>query len=89
MQIIVTNLDTVNRHIIFVFIPGLELAKMSCLPAEVLEEASTIAARLTKEKLLKDSSHPDDSSPKVEAHEIGRQLVQVARNSLLDTNGLR
>lgn len=67
---------------------GLELAKMSSMPADVLEEASAIASNLTRAKSA-ESSLSEDSPTTIKTHKIGRQLVQVARNSLLDADALR
>lgn len=58
---------------------------MCSIPAEVLEEASTIASRAKSTK----SSASEQSPGRVKLHEIGKQLVQVARNSLLDADALR
>lgn len=59
---------------------------MSSIPGEVLEEASSIASLLSGIKTY-DSSNASENSPK--ANTIARQLVQVARNSLLDSDSLR
>lgn len=67
---------------------GLELAKMSAMPSGVLEEASVIASHLTRVKSV-NSSLSEGSPTIMKTHKIGRQLVQVARNSLLDADALR
>ena len=62
---------------------------MSSLPDQVLEEASTIASHLSKQKLVGHLQSEGTSTSEGAVHKIGMQLVQVARNSLLDMNGLR
>ena len=61
---------------------------MSSIPVDVLDKASSIAARLSRDKLV-DTSQSSDSSPKEKNHELGRQLIQTARNSLLEADALR
>lgn len=59
---------------------------MSSMPVDVLEEASAIASNLTS---AKSSLSEESSDVTKKTHELGRQLVQVARNSLLDEESLR
>ena len=61
---------------------------MSSLPVEVLEEATSIAKSVTGEKSVQTSLLGELPS-KVKTYKLGSQLVQVARNSLLDIDGLR
>ena len=61
---------------------------MSLMPVEVSEIALSIAASLSKEKPV-DFTETDDSGLRGKVQEMGRQLVQVARNSLLDLDALR
>ncbi len=58
------------------------------MPAEVVEKALSIAVHLCNEK-LGDISQSDDSTFRGKIHDMGQQLVQVARNSLLDVDALR
>lgn len=64
------------------------MAKTSLMPVEVLETALSIAVHLTKEKLI-DITQTGESCMRGRVHEMGRKLVQVARNSLLDLDALR
>lgn len=67
---------------------GLHLAEISSLPVEVLEEARDIASSMKKERTVQDSI-TEDTPSKAKIHKLGGQLVQVARNSLLDISSLR
>ena len=78
--------DGVTSGCLCLILTGLELAKMSSMPVDVLEEASAIASNLTRAKSLLSEEFPDATK---KTHELGRQLVQVARNSLLDQESLR
>ena len=84
---IVTKLRRMGLPVdVCLILTGLELAKMSSMPVDVLEEASAIASNLTTAKSLLSEEFPDATK---KTHELGRQLVQVARNSLLDQESLR
>ena len=61
---------------------------MSCLPSDIVEEAVAISVEVSSDKSL-DMSASTDSPARVKAHKLGIQLVQVARNSLLDIDALR
>ena len=62
---------------------------MSSIPAKVLEEASTIASHLTRGKSVDTTSQSDEPHTTADIYTTGQQLVQVARNSLLDAHALR
>lgn len=61
---------------------------MSSMPAEAIDKASLFISQFSKEKSV-NTSRSDDSTSVGKVYEVGRQLVQVARNSLLDADALR
>ena len=69
-------------------IAGLHLAKMSSLPSKIVEEATAISVMVSGEMSLNMAASKDSPS-RADARKLGMQLVQVARNSLLDVDALR
>ena len=61
---------------------------MSSMPVEAIDKASLFISQFSKEKSV-NTSQADDSTSMGKIYEVGRQLVQVARNSLLDADTLR
>ena len=61
---------------------------MSSLPLDITVEATAIVSCVTSERTLQ-TSVSEDSPNRVKIYKLGSQLVQVARNSLLDINALR
>ncbi len=61
---------------------------MSFLPAQIVEDAIDLSAKVSGYK-SQGSATSEDSPEKVKVHQLGMQLVQVARNSLLDLQSLR
>ena len=67
---------------------GLHLAKMSFLPAGIVEDAIAISAKVSGLK-SQGACGSEESPVRAKVHKLGTQLVQVARNSLLDVHSLR
>lgn len=66
---------------------GMELARMSCLPRVVMEKAEACALKLSRAKHIEDSS-PERNKQRA-VFKLATRLVQTARNSRLDADGLR
>ncbi len=66
---------------------GLQLAEL-CMPPEVVAEAREIAAKIERDQ-RDGGSESVEAQTRAATYTLGTQLVQIARNSLLDTDSLR
>ncbi len=67
--------------------PGLQLAEL-CMPPEVVAEAREIAAKIERDQ-SNGSAESVEAQTRAATYTLGTQLVQIARNSLLDADSLR
>ncbi|XP_064400656.1 mutS protein homolog 4-like isoform X2 [Halichondria panicea] len=66
---------------------GLQLAEL-CMPPEVVAEAREIAAKIERDQ-SNGSAESVEAQTRAATYTLGTQLVQIARNSLLDADSLR
>ncbi|XP_048047633.1 mutS protein homolog 4 isoform X2 [Megalobrama amblycephala] len=67
---------------------GIRAAEMTNLPEEVIEEAKTIAAKISQKLWAKHYSDPATINQRAN-YRLATRLLQTARNSRLDSEGLR
>ncbi|XP_037098021.1 mutS protein homolog 4 [Syngnathus acus] len=67
---------------------GLRAAELTSLPSSIIQEAKTIASKVTKQLLAKRKRDPETERQRA-LHCLGTRLLQAARNSRLDPNSLR
>nr|XP_061798748.1 mutS protein homolog 4-like [Nerophis lumbriciformis] len=67
---------------------GLSAAKMTSLPSSILQEAKTIASKLSKQLLVERKSDPETERQRA-TNRLATRLLQTARNSRLDPDSLR
>ncbi|XP_028395701.1 mutS protein homolog 4-like [Dendronephthya gigantea] len=67
---------------------GLELAKLSALPGDLLHEAEELSKTLTEQKKSQSDSSIEARKERA-IFRLGNKLTQAAKNSRLDENGLR
>ncbi|KAM3914999.1 mutS protein homolog 4 [Leptodactylus fuscus] len=67
---------------------GLKAASLSSLPLSVLKDASELS-RLIADKILQKQSNNPESARQTADYNLALRLLQVAKNSQLDSDGLR
>ncbi|XP_062325919.1 mutS protein homolog 4 isoform X1 [Osmerus eperlanus] len=67
---------------------GLRAAEMTALPDSVIQEAKTIASRVSKQLSTKQHTNPETLCQRAVYH-LATRLLQTARNSRLDPDSLR
>ena len=67
---------------------GLELAKLSTLPAELFQEAEKLSKDLTEQKKSQSESCTEAKKERA-TFRLATKLIQAAKNSCLDENGLQ
>uniref|UniRef100_A0A3Q3E6L5 MutS homolog 4 n=1 Tax=Labrus bergylta TaxID=56723 RepID=A0A3Q3E6L5_9LABR len=67
---------------------GLRAAEMTALPSDIIQEAKTIASKVSEQLLAKQQSDPETQRQRVVYH-LATRLLLTARNSRLDRDSLR
>ncbi|TKS86444.1 MutS protein -like protein 4 [Collichthys lucidus] len=67
---------------------GLRAAEMTTLPSDIIQEAKTIASKVSQQLLAKYHSDPETKRQRAVYH-LATRLLQTARNSRLDHDSLR
>ncbi|XP_077476922.1 mutS protein homolog 4 isoform X1 [Stigmatopora argus] len=67
---------------------GLRVAEITSLPSSILQEAKTIASKLSKQLVVKRKSDPEAERQRASCH-LATCLLRTARNSRLDPDSLR
>ncbi|XP_042244845.1 mutS protein homolog 4 isoform X2 [Thunnus maccoyii] len=67
---------------------GLRAAEMTSLPSSIIQEAKTIASKVSQQLLAKHHSDPETQRQRAVYH-LATRLLQTARNSRLDPDSLR
>ncbi|XP_036980935.1 mutS protein homolog 4 isoform X3 [Acanthopagrus latus] len=67
---------------------GLRAAEMTALPSTIIQEAKTIASKVSQQLLAKHHSDPETQRQRAVYH-LANRLLQTARNSRLDPDSLR
>uniref|UniRef100_A0A3Q2XGU5 DNA mismatch repair protein n=1 Tax=Hippocampus comes TaxID=109280 RepID=A0A3Q2XGU5_HIPCM len=67
---------------------GLKAAEMTSLPSSIIQEAKTIASKVSKQLLAKRKCDPETERQRA-LHRLATRLLQTARNSRLDPDSLR
>ncbi|KAM6969250.1 mutS protein homolog 4 [Tautogolabrus adspersus] len=67
---------------------GLRAAEMTVLPSDIIQEAKTIASKVSKQLLAKQQSDPETQRQRAVYH-LATRLLLTARNSRLDQDSLR
>ncbi|TRY66504.1 hypothetical protein DNTS_005388 [Danionella cerebrum] len=67
---------------------GIKAAEMTNLPREIIEEAKTVALKISQRLWAKHYSDPCTQKQRAD-HRLATRLVQAARNSRLDNESLR
>ncbi|XP_063355906.1 mutS protein homolog 4 isoform X7 [Pelmatolapia mariae] len=67
---------------------GLRVAEMTALPSSVIQEAKTIASKVSQQFLARHHTDPETQRQRAVYH-LSTRLLQTARNSRLDPDSLR
>uniref|UniRef100_A0A7N6AI53 DNA mismatch repair protein n=1 Tax=Anabas testudineus TaxID=64144 RepID=A0A7N6AI53_ANATE len=67
---------------------GLRAAEMTSLPSTIIQEAKTVASKVSQQLLAKHHSDPENQRQRAVYH-LATRLLQTARNSRLDPDSLR
>ncbi|XP_076014607.1 mutS protein homolog 4 [Genypterus blacodes] len=67
---------------------GLRAAEMTSLPPSIIQEAKSVALKVSKQLLAKHQSDPETQRQRAVYH-LATRLLQAARNSRLDPDSLR
>uniref|UniRef100_H3C5D0 MutS homolog 4 n=1 Tax=Tetraodon nigroviridis TaxID=99883 RepID=H3C5D0_TETNG len=67
---------------------GLRAAEMTSLPSDIIQEAKTIASKVSQQLLSRHHCDPETLQQRAKYH-LANRLLQAARNSRLDPDSLR
>ncbi|XP_034531708.1 mutS protein homolog 4 isoform X2 [Notolabrus celidotus] len=67
---------------------GLRAAEMTALPSDIIQEAKTVASKVSQQLLAKHQSDPETLRQRAVYH-LATRLLQTARNSRLNPDSLR